>query len=619
MTLANSESVQEEHAFLSWFQEHGGWIDPRCALQQVPGMGRGIVAAAPIAENERLFTIPRTMLMNLATSGLAGACRAAEMAEPPTDGASWAALSQRGWCPLILMMLREQWAAHTQPADAAMSWGPYFGIMPHSFDTPMFWDDAQVHALVGTDVYDKIGRADAETDYRECVLPYIRRYAHVFVGPLSDDAAQAALDQWYSIDMYHRMGSSILSRSFHVKRDLRHAEADDADITSAPAEVSITREPAEEREAEDAGAASPEGGAGDAESMHVDGADGAAAEGQENDNTDDGSSDDGDDDGDEGGDEEDVRDISMVPMADMLNARFGSENTRLFYKRTALEMRCTKPIAQGEQLLNTYGNPPNSDLLRRYGFVDEPNRGDLAVELPATRVVDAAAATLAAATGAPEAELHAKLSVRFEFACTELGVDEVFLLARLSKPTLERPYSTTLALDDSRRTLSSQDRRSLSRAAAAIPEELVAFARLLVVSDDAYAKAQRRGALPNARIDALEELDASWPRRGAAADGAPRKVAVASILCNAVAQRLSEYPTPWDETARQLCATSAPQGARERMALVVRAGDQSILTEHATVLTLLRRAAAAMEQAACDDARRTTTRDDARRTKKPRA
>ena len=51
--------------------------------------------------------------------------------------------------------------------------------------------------------------------------------------------------------------------------------------------------------------------------------------------------------------------------------------TRCFYKREALEMRCTKPIQVGEQLLNTYGNPPNSDLLRRYGFVDEPNRGDL--------------------------------------------------------------------------------------------------------------------------------------------------------------------------------------------------------------------------------------------------
>ena len=257
----------------------------------------------------------------------------------------------------------------------------------------MFWTADEVKELAGTDLVDKIGQDEAEKDYQECVLPYIQQYPHVFVGTDGENAAQE-IAQWYSLAMYHRMGSSILSRSFHVKRDLKHAESDDADIHSNPAEVSVQREMPGEEEGE--------------ESVQE------IAQGDEEE--------DDDEEEEEEEDDENVRDISMVPMADMLNARFGSENTRLFYKREVLEMRCTKPVAVGEQMLNTYGNPPNSDLLRRYGFVDEPNRGDL-VELPAELVVDAAVSKIVLATGAPQAQIEALAATRFEWACTELGMD----------------------------------------------------------------------------------------------------------------------------------------------------------------------------------------------------
>jgi SET domain-containing protein 6 len=34
-------------------------------------------------------------------------------------------------------------------------------------------------------------------------------------------------------------------------------------------------------------------------------------------------------------------------------------------------------ISAGSQIFNTYADPPNSDLLRRYGHVDEKNDADL--------------------------------------------------------------------------------------------------------------------------------------------------------------------------------------------------------------------------------------------------
>lgn len=45
-------------------------------------------------------------------------------------------------------------------------------------------------------------------------------------------------------------------------------------------------------------------------------------------------------------------------------------------------MRTTRKVAAGEQIYNTYADPPNSDLLRRYGHVDAVNPYDV-VELGA--------------------------------------------------------------------------------------------------------------------------------------------------------------------------------------------------------------------------------------------
>ena len=50
-------------------------------------------------------------------------------------------------------------------------------------------------------------------------------------------------------------------------------------------------------------------------------------------------------------------------------------------------MMSTSHIPAGAQIYNTYADPPNSDLLRRYGHVDEVNNADL-VEIGLETVVD---------------------------------------------------------------------------------------------------------------------------------------------------------------------------------------------------------------------------------------
>ncbi|KAF9178274.1 hypothetical protein BGZ51_003961 [Haplosporangium sp. Z 767] len=84
------------------------------------------------------------------------------------------------------------------------------------------------------------------------------------------------------------------------------------------------------------------------------------------------------DDDEEEEEEEEKVNVSMVPMADMLNHRTGHNNARLFHEKDCLRMVAIKPIKTGQQIYNTYGDLCNADLLRKYGFVDVPNPHNIA-------------------------------------------------------------------------------------------------------------------------------------------------------------------------------------------------------------------------------------------------
>lgn len=63
--------------------------------------------------------------------------------------------------------------------------------------------------------------------------------------------------------------------------------------------------------------------------------------------------------------------LSMIPLADMLNADADRNNARLICDNAELEMRAIKSISKGEEIFNDYGQLPRSDLLRRYGYVTD--------------------------------------------------------------------------------------------------------------------------------------------------------------------------------------------------------------------------------------------------------
>lgn len=131
---------------------------------------------------------------------------------------------------------------------------------------------------------EKIGKSDAESDYYNKVVPALRSRPDLFLPE--------HLDRWYTLERYHIMGSRILSRSFQVEK--WDPSANDEE----------------------------ENGALHAE-MDVDGNHPVSAEPNEGDNDDieEEHVDDSDD-----SDDEDSGDVAMVPMADILNARFGCNN-----------------------------------------------------------------------------------------------------------------------------------------------------------------------------------------------------------------------------------------------------------------------------------------------------
>ncbi|KAG9292948.1 hypothetical protein G9A89_016310 [Geosiphon pyriformis] len=86
-------------------------------------------------------------------------------------------------------------------------------------------------------------------------------------------------------------------------------------------------------------------------------------------------------------DEEPMEEVTMIPMADMLNHRTGYNNARLFSRVESFQMVAIKNIARDEQIYNTYGELCSADLLRKYGYIEKDNIHDI-VEINGQLAVD---------------------------------------------------------------------------------------------------------------------------------------------------------------------------------------------------------------------------------------
>ncbi|KAJ7354668.1 SET domain-containing protein [Mycena albidolilacea] len=447
---------------LDWFQTSGGSLDrSSVGFTVFPGCGRGAVALKDIPEGHVLFKIPRGLLLSAETSSLPGLIGLDRWKE---------AKMHMGWVGLILCMM---WETVQGPSS---KWSKYLESLPKTFDTPMFWSDAELGELKGTSVVDKLGKADAEKDFTEKLLPMVQSRPDLFLPE--------TISVYYTLEIYHVMGSRILSRSFDVEKDEDQPEEDAGDETDGVAantslgsamDVDLPQEETESAH-------------GDSE--HTDGDEDAEDE------------------------EEEPSGVSMVPLADMLNARYDSENAKLFHEKDDLRMVSTKPIKAGEQIWNTYGDLPNAELLRRYGHVDLVplpngelgNPGDV-VEITA----DLAVAVLQTGDDAATKE-------RIDWWLEQGGDDVVVLESDLE-----------------------------------VPLALVSLIRLLRLTADEWEKTVEKDKVPKPKLD----------------------TEVLAVVYAVLERRLKEYPSTFDDDVELLRDESL--SLNRRLALVVRIGEKRIL------------------------------------------
>lgn len=109
------------------------------------------------------------------------------------------------WSSLILILIYE----YLSPSSA---WKPYLDVLPTSFNTPMFWDAAELQHLQASATVGKIGKAQAERMFTKLIIPAVRANPKVFTD--ADKYSDEDL-----VALAHRMGSTIMAYAFDLENE----------------------------------------------------------------------------------------------------------------------------------------------------------------------------------------------------------------------------------------------------------------------------------------------------------------------------------------------------------------------------------------------------------------
>lgn len=205
----------QSDTFAQWFGSLKTTLNPKVRLADLRDInsGRGIgrlsaislntrsctdirvVASQDLAEDEELFSVSRNDILSVENSTLAQSDEGRRILDGLDDL----------WLSLILVMMYEYLRGH------ASRWQPYFAILPHHFDTLMFWTDDQLAELQASAVVQKIGKDSANALFKDNVLPAVRAHASLFAGSqgMSTDDLMA---------LAHRMGSTIMAYAFDLEK-----------------------------------------------------------------------------------------------------------------------------------------------------------------------------------------------------------------------------------------------------------------------------------------------------------------------------------------------------------------------------------------------------------------
>lgn len=220
--------------------------------------------------------------------------------------------------------------------------------------------------------------------------------------------------------------------------------------------------------------------------------------------------------------------LSMIPLADMLNADADRNNARLACNNEDLEMRSIRTISKGEEILNDYGLLPRSDILRRYGYITDQYAPYDVVELSTDTLISA---------------LQNGLVLDLEQQ----------LLEKLNPAELEA------RLDLARREDVYEDTYDVSHAtpeAPSLPEELIALIYILLIDQLTLSSIQRS----ESTLPSRSEMTTLF---------------LGAVLRKLLKMRENEYPTSLEEDDAIL--RTGTLSHRCILAVQVRQGEKIIL------------------------------------------
>lgn len=317
-------------AFRTWLATNFSYLSPKFSIADLraEGQGRGLVSCENIEAEEVLFKIPRNAILNVDNGALGKENKELLLA-----------LNQ--WQALILTVAFE-WFLGTES-----KWHAYFDVVPLSkedYSSLMFWDDNELKLLEPSTVLERISKKESNDMYDLLLLH------------LKDFNVDAAFTEWFTRERFHVVASLILAYSFDVDHPEEVERVDNEE--DKPVEENAHDHDHDESDEESEGEGSTE------HDQH------------EDDDQEDASQHSHDDSEDDIPLVEPVSEDSyfksMVPLADTLNSNTTLCNATLNYEHDQLIMKAIKPIKKGDQIFNIYGELPNSEILRKYGYVELP-------------------------------------------------------------------------------------------------------------------------------------------------------------------------------------------------------------------------------------------------------
>ncbi|KAL1839093.1 hypothetical protein VTJ49DRAFT_1861 [Mycothermus thermophilus] len=223
--------------------------------------------------------------------------------------------------------------------------------------------------------------------------------------------------------------------------------------------------------------------------------------------------------------------LGMVPMADMLNAD-AEFNAHINHGEEALTATALRDIKAGEEILNYYGPLPNSELLRRYGYVTPKHSRYDVVELPWDLV---------------EVELKERLGA----GMTSSDWDKARQRVRS-----DDEFEESFVLDRSGEDPDPTGQLRGEVIFSGLPDELGAQFKTLI-------KAAKKAGNSRIAAELLEDKD-------------KRKELYLQAVLAALRARERQYPTSLEEDEQLM---TGQLSRAQQMAIVVRMGEKKVLRE----------------------------------------